>query len=703
MSLTNVFFNVCEMSAGAALMTAAVLIVRQFLKKARPAVCLLWAAVFLRLLCPVTMENMLSVVPEVKISAESVPARYVDGTEDKWCDEITVDVGALDISFSDHPRAPYAPVPKYDTKSGGRIKISEVFSVIWLVGAVTMGALGVVSYIKLRRKLRGAQQLTDNIYCCESIDNAFICGLFRPKIYLPAGVSERDAEYIILHEKAHIRRGDHMAKIIMYIALCIHWFDPMIWFAFRFCERDMELYCDSRAAKAFTAEQRADYCQALVNIQRARTSAFTVCFGESGVKQRVESLIAYKRLGIIGGVVSVILTAAVLIILTGHSRIPAQDKMGIDKINYTVTFELDGESVTYGSGTSEDIAGLGGKIGRFAEDFYALHLTEVSDDPVENVLQSAKFYFGNRELTLCRGEYISGGTVCTLTSYHIKLLSKQIYIIGEKQYQRLFDDIAVLFDYEDAPAQYDTAAVNDIINGEYFKTEYIFHGQNYDSTELFSEEGRAELIEWLRSINYTPLDKNGLTLSEGDELCFYDESGIKVLRKLTATTAEHRYIDCVLVGDNLYRIDNTDNYDRVLWSCGERILAAEYTLLNEDKFDGFTLTVGDKSAEYAAGAMEDRTGHEGALHTVKYNINRAGGALCDIVGAQNEDMRLDCKTGGRTDSIILTSAPYGVHTRYFMTVIVNGSHSKIDMGTYCYELTEGDYTKILNSGEVLLK
>lgn len=413
------------------------------------------------------------------------------------------------------------------------------------------------------------------------------------------------------------------------------------------------------------------------------------------------SIIPYKKLGIIGGAVCVLLTAAVLIMLTGQNR--AVNKIGFDRINYTVTFEMNGESVTYGSGTSEDIAALGGEIGQFAKDFYALNLTEVSDDPVENLQHSAKFYFGNMEMTLCRGEDISGKTVCTLTLFKIKPEEKKIFLISEKQCQRLFDDIADMFDYEDALAQYDAAAVEDIINGKYFKIERVYHGLNYDSTTLFSEEGRAELIEWLRSIKYTPLDKNGLTMSEGDELYFYDESGMKALRKLTAKTAEHRYIDCVLVGDYLYRIDNTGNYNRILWFCGERILAAEYTLLNEEKFDGFTLTLGDKSAEYAQGAMESRTGQEGVLHTLKYNINKASGALCDIEGEQTEAMRLDCKTGDKTDSIILTSAPYGVHTRYFMTVMVNAEHTGVDVGTYCYELTEEDYMKIMNSAEVLLK
>lgn len=704
MSLTDIFFTVCEMSAGGALMVLVVLIARPFIKKAKPAVCLLWAAVFLRLVIPFTMQNTYSVVPEMKLSAETVPARYVDGTEDKWCDEIIVNVGASDINISDSLRAPHTPVPKYDTISGGRIKISEIFAIIWLAGTVTMGVLGVLSYIRLSGRLKNTKLLKDNIYQCDGIDNAFICGIFKPKIYIPEGTSDKDMGYIILHERAHIRRGDNIAKIIMYIALCIHWFNPLVWLTFRLCERDMELYCDSRAAKNFTAEQRADYCQALVNIQNARASAFTICFGESDVKQRVKSLITYKKLGIIGGIFSVLITAAVLIMLTGHSRIPAKERIGIDKIDYTVSFELNGESVTYGSASSEDIASFGGKIGKFGKDFYALDLEKVTDDPMKNVHQSAKFSFGQREMTICRGEDISGETVCTLISYHIKLGGKERFIISEKQCQLLFDDIADLFDYEDSIGEHDASAIEDITKGKYFKIEHVFHGRNYDYTELFSEEGRTELMNLLPTIKYTPLDKKGLTLSVSDELNFYDEWGVKTIRILSAITPDHRYIDCVSVGDKLYRIDKAGSLYRIMMYAGERILAAEYTLLREDKFDGFTLTVGDKSAEYPQGAMEDRTGMEGPLHTLKYTINKASGALCNIEEAESSNavIHLDCKTGDKTDSIILSSAPCGVHTRYFMTVIVNAEHNGVDVGKYCYELTEGDYMKIVTvAGETI--
>ena len=678
-------------------MVLVVLIARPFIKKAKPAVCLLWAAVFLRLIFPVTMQNTYSVVPEMKLSAEAVPARYVDGTADKWCDEIIVNVGASDINISDSLRAPHAPIPKYDTISGGRVKISDIFAIIWLVGAIIMGSLGILSYIRLSGRLKNAKLLKDNIYQCEGIDNAFICGIFKPRLYIPEGVSDKDMEYIILHEKAHIRRYDHIAKIVMYIAFCIHWFNPLVWLAFRLCERDMELYCDSRAAKSFTAEERADYCQALVNIQSVRTLAFTVCFGESDVKQRVKSLISYKKLGIIGGVFSVLLTAAVLLMLTGHSRIPAKEKIGIDKIDYTVTFELNGESVTYGSASPDDIASFGGKIGKFGKDFYALDLEKATDDPIKNVKQSAKFSFDQREMTICRGEDISGETVCTLMSHHIKMGTRKRFIISEKQCQLLFDDIRDLFDYEDNIGQHDMSEIDNITKGKYFKIEHIFHGRNYDYTELFSEEGRTELMSLLPTIKYTPLDKKELTLSVSDELNFYDEGGVKTIRVLSATTPDHRYIDCVSVGDKLYRIDKAGSLNRIMMYAGERILAAEYTLLSEDKFDGFTLTVGDKSAKYPQGAMEDRTGMEGPLHNLKYSINKASGSLCNIEEEESSNavIHLDCKTGDKTDSILLSSAPYGVHTRYFMTVIVNAEHSGVDVGEYCYELTESDYMKIV--------
>ncbi len=703
MNLTEIFLTVCEMSAAAAIMTIAILIVRQLLKKAKPAKCLLWAAVFLRLICPVTVASVFSVVPDIKVSAGNVPSVYSDGVPIKWQDEINVSVGAADISISDAPRVPYSPAPSFDTQSGGRITLSGIFAVIWLIGAVSMGANGVISYMKLRCKLKNAKNLKDNIFLCDNINSAFITGLFRPVIYIPHGTSEKDMKYIILHENAHIRRGDHIAKLIMYTALCVHWFDPVIWLAFRFCEKDMELYCDSRAAEKLSDSERADYCQALLNIGVSKTAAFRVCFGENGVKQRVGSLLAYKKPGIIGVILSILLTAALLIMLTGHSRIPAKELLGLDptRLNYGISFESDGKWVSYGSFDKEDIYFQDGEMGQFAKDFFALDLKEVSEYPVFDEKRHAKIYFDYYDITLSEGENSDSGSICALTYLHIKQGIRKYYILNERQSEQLFDDISALLDYKDNIADHDTKPVENIISCDPFKIEKTYRS----AVSVLLQEERFELLKNMEQMKFTPLEKKGLTLYEDAALNFYTENEIKKLTCFTALTSDYRKINCISVDGYLYRIDNSDEFDSIVLFAGDRILTAEYILLFPEKYSGFTLNVGDKTADYEAGAMESRTGYEGDLHFVKYQINQSGGAPCKMEGIQYPDnvFRLDCRTDEAADSIILTNTAYGIHTRYYMIINVGCEHNRVNKGTYCYEICENDYNKIIDSGKALLK
>ncbi len=703
MKLTDIFLTVCEMGAAAAVMSIVVLIARLFLKKLRSAEYILWAAVFIRLLCPLTFTSDLSVIPRIYLQTENQPSEYSDGEPVKWQDEIYVAVGSADINISDTPRAPHSPAPSFDTKSGGRITISGIFSVIWLIGTVGMAAYGVVSYLKLRRRLKNANHVSDNIFQSDNIGNAFIIGIVRPRIYIPAGTSENDMRFIILHENAHIRRGDHIAKLIMYIALCIHWFNPIIWLAFRFGERAMELYCDSRAAKKLSSAERADYCQALVNVERSKTAAFTVCFGESGVKQRVKSLLSYKKLGVVGAVLCVLLTLLLLLMLTGSSRVPVNDEIGFREsdISHGITFEADGKAVSYGGFEKKNIRYQSGEIGKFAEDFYSLKLTEVSEDPIVNVRQKAKIYFDRFEITLLMGEDTDGESAAVLTSYDIKMLSYGYFTIPEYQCSRLLDDVYALLDYEDKSAEYDTSPVERIIACEPFKVEK----SRSSYIGIFSQEERSELMDTLAQIEYTPLDKTGLTLFEDWELIFYTENGTERLTCVTAQTKGLRNIECVLVDGKLYRIDNIGKFNRTVRFTGQRILAAEYMMLRPSKFSGFTLTVGEDSADFEAGAMESRTGMEGDLHTVEFQINKSDGVPSELEGVQYpyNVFRLDCHMGDETDSIILTNAEYGVHTRYYMFVIINCENSHIDKGNYCYEICEEDYNRIIESGKRVLE
>lgn len=414
--------------------------------------------------------------------------------------------------------------------------------------------------------------------------------------------------------------------------------------------------------------------------------------------------VPFRKYALFGGICALLFTVFLLISMIIAKEYSVKDKIGFDKIDYSVTFEMNGKTVRYGSGTSDDIITLGGEIGRFARDFYALDLKEVKEHPLIGTERTAKIYFDFFEITLSRGKDAKGENACVLTYVHIKLGNSGVFVLEEKQCGQLFEDIDALFDYEDDAAEYDTSVIDDLTGGEYFKVEAVSRGKTYDTYAIFTEDDRAALMECLRNIKYTPLDKTKLTLYEGKELYFYTEKGVKKLTDVTARTADNRYISCVSVaadsGDHLYRIDNTGKYISVL----NYIMAAEKILLRPEKYDGFTLTAGGKTAEYGSNAMESRTGMEGELHLVKYNLVKASGALCeqDSIPETAEEMRLDCHMGDKTDSIILSSGTYGVHKRYYVTVIVNAEHSNAEKGCYCYELCENGYMKIKDSAEVLL-
>ena len=181
-----------------------------------------------------------------------------------------------------------------------------------------------VSFLVLRRRIHSAVHLRDNIWECENIGTAFVMGIIRPRIYLPTGLSERDRDFIIAHEKTHIRRLDFIVKPIALLALCIHWFDPFIWVSFFLMVRDMEISCDELAVKNFDAESRKEYAGALLNMsvrQNRLSMGGVLAFGESSIKQRIKSVLSPKKttLWITIGAVAVVAVSAVCL-LTSPSK-----------------------------------------------------------------------------------------------------------------------------------------------------------------------------------------------------------------------------------------------------------------------------------------------------------------------------------------------------------------------------------------------
>ena len=299
-----IFLELVKLSLIGSLFAAAVMLVRLiFPKMPKWLLCLLWGVVALRLICPVTIESRLSLVPDRIASGQiitSIGNEYIGGVD------IIYESNA---EFSNAVEAGRQPVPSEDTyyvvtekDSLAAPKTVEktlypVLSWIWAAGMVLMLGYTVVSYTMLRRKMAEATHLRDNIWQCELVDSPFVLGLIRPKIYLPYSITDSDMANVIAHEKAHIHRKDHWWKPLGFILLSIHWFNPVLWLAYILLCRDIEAACDEKVIKRMEKDEVRAYSTALLNcsVNRRRIAACPLAFGEVGVKERVKTVMNYKK------------------------------------------------------------------------------------------------------------------------------------------------------------------------------------------------------------------------------------------------------------------------------------------------------------------------------------------------------------------------------------------------------------------------
>ena len=189
-----------------------------------------------------------------------------------------------------------------------------------------------VSFIMISLRTRVSLPLYDNVIVCDEAPTPFILGVFRPRIVLPSSITEQDAEFAVAHEKAHIKRGDHLIKPFAFALLSIYWFNPLMWLAYVLLCRDIELACDERVIKNGGAELKKNYTAALLNCSASDKliAACPVAFGEVGVKERVKSVLAYKRATVSTIVAALLCCAAIAIFLlpTAASRVKADSVDG---------------------------------------------------------------------------------------------------------------------------------------------------------------------------------------------------------------------------------------------------------------------------------------------------------------------------------------------------------------------------------------
>ena len=286
--MTEFFLNIVNMSISASWLVFAVLLLRLSLKKAPKWInVLLWGIVAVRLICPFSFESVLSLIP----SSQTINPEISLNSP-------VIDSGVTIIDNAINPIIGEATISIQPEKDVNLFQfIMPYLAGVWLVGIATLLIYTLISFLRLKRKIGTAVLLRDNIYQSEAVVSPFVLGIIKPKIYLPFNMNGQDMDHVIAHEQAHIRRKDYLWKPLGFLILTLHWFNPMVWLGYVLLCRDIELACDEKVVKELNNEQRANYSQALLtcSVNRRMIAACPLAFGEVGVKDRIKSVLNYKK------------------------------------------------------------------------------------------------------------------------------------------------------------------------------------------------------------------------------------------------------------------------------------------------------------------------------------------------------------------------------------------------------------------------
>jgi beta-lactamase regulating signal transducer with metallopeptidase domain len=324
--MEQLFLQLARMGLYASVLVVIVLVLRLLLKRApKRLVCLLWALVAFRLVCPAQIEWRASLMPP--------PEKVVQTVQ-----EMPSLVLPAQNTPTILPEQPENTVPAEPTPAAP--ELTAVLSRVWLAGVIAMLLWAGLSDLRLRLRLRPSVRMANGVWLCDEIDTPFVLGLFAPRIYLPYGWDDAQNVYILAHERAHIARGDNWWKLLGWLLLSVYWFHPLLWLAYVLFCRDLELACDEHAVRGLDREGRAAYSQALLDCSSPRRTAFTfpVAFGEIGVKPRVKAVL-YRKEPAFWLVLTAILAliAAAVFFLTDR---PAEEAEAAPKLTFRDVAEL---------------------------------------------------------------------------------------------------------------------------------------------------------------------------------------------------------------------------------------------------------------------------------------------------------------------------------------------------------------------------
>ena len=334
--MDKLFSAVLNMSVTGSLVILPVLLVRLLLKRFPKIFSYaLWSVVLFRLLCPLSLSAPVSFLnvlkPETRVAAPGTTViSFLPG-----------DVPAFSEALADRE------VPVRPSRENKPVDRASLVPALWLSGVVVLGLSGLGQYLRLRKKLVGAVPLEQGIYWADYIDTPFVLGVFRPRIYLPSHIPAQELPYILAHERHHIRRCDHIWKLLAYCALCIHWFDPLVWVAFVLAGKDMEMSCDEAVIRQLGPQIRGDYSASLLRLAtgKKRIAVTPLAFGQGDTKGRVLNMAKWKKPEVWVSLLCFLVCAAVLAACAVN---PKEKGNAVDSSADT-GIAADGDTLQYGS------------------------------------------------------------------------------------------------------------------------------------------------------------------------------------------------------------------------------------------------------------------------------------------------------------------------------------------------------------------
>ncbi len=290
-ALRELFLGIVNMTITASVVIVVVLLLRLLLARLPKRFSyVLWGIVLFRLLCPISLPSPISVLDVTEGRAtDRGGMEYFSQTDQGEISASMTLLPQTDQAADDHPGV--------NAVISFRERMVPALALAWFLGAIVMLGISIWSMARLVKRVECSMRLKENIYLADHIFSPFVLGLVRPRIYLPSGLSAEEREYILLHEQYHIKRKDYIFKILAFIALCLHWFNPLAWLAFVLAGRDMEMSCDEAVMKRMDQDVRREYAGLLLQLSTGKRLIFgtPLAFGEGNPKGRIKNIMHVKK------------------------------------------------------------------------------------------------------------------------------------------------------------------------------------------------------------------------------------------------------------------------------------------------------------------------------------------------------------------------------------------------------------------------